>query len=202
MFVWRLLRALIPIGRGGGQKLRPGRRVPVQVVRVQDGDSLIVRPSRGRNPDEIRLRLYAIDAPEMDQQYGREAREYLGALVRGRDDLILEPVDTDRYGRLVGILSYRREGRRRSINRAMVEQGMARWYSSYGGEELGVDRAEQEARRRRRGIWSSGEQVAPWDHRRAQRERPGGPSRVRWLLAATALSVAIVLAMYLLRQAF
>ena len=174
----------------------------MRVTRVQDGDSLIVRPSSGCHQTEIRLRLYGIDAPEHDQQYGDEARDYLRSLLRGENDLEVEPKDTDRYGRLVGVLYFRREGRGRSVNRMMVEQGMARWYSRYGGQELGLERAEREARRHRRGIWSSGGQVAPWDHRREQRQRSEGPSRVRWLLAATVISVGIVVAMYLLRQAF
>ena len=168
---------------------------------MQDGDSLIVRRVSSGGEEEFRLRLYAIDAPESDQEFGQEARDYLARLVWGRADLILEPMDTDRYGRLVGVLYYRAAGRRRSVNRLMVEQGLARWYSRYGGRELGVDQAERDAQRRRRGIWSSGRQVAPWEHRRAQRQPAQGHSLLKVLLLATAVSVVIVVAFYILRQA-
>ena len=84
----------------------------------------------------------------------------------------------------------------------MVEEGFARWYSRYGGGELGLDQAEQNARRARRGIWSSSSQVAPWDHRR-ERRRPASARRSLFsaLFLATVISVAVVVAFYFLRQA-
>ena len=178
----------------------------VDVVSVQDGDSLVVRPRRSfwrprRSRRPITVRLYAIDAPETDQQRGAEAREYLRRLVTGRTDLDLQPVHTDRYGRQVAILYYRRRGRKQSVNRTMVEQGLARWYQTYGGQELGLDHAERQARRRKRGVWSSRRSVAPWDHRRKQRQaaarRRQRPGRLRWALLAAAIAAAIAAAVAL-----
>ncbi len=200
MFVWRLVwwivRAIFAPARRRQQGFHPGRPFPVEVSSVQDGDSLLVKGRDSR--DELRLRLYAIDAPELDQEYGREAREYLGRLVRRRTDLLLEPVDTDRYGRLVGVLYHRAAGRQHSVNRLMVEQGLARWYSQYGGGDLGLEHAEAEAQRRRRGLWANRRAVAPWDHRRQQRQRAGGGSLFRTLLLATTVSVLVLMALYLL----
>ena len=195
MFVLRVLGWLFG-GRSRARKLsqhrtRRGRSFPVRVVRVQDGDSLIVRASDARNDGEIPLRLYAIDAPEMDQEYGREARGYLGRLVRNRTDLILQPVDTDRYGRLVGVLFYMEAGPTQSVNRLMVEQGLARWYSRYGGHGLGLEQAERNARRRRRGIWAGGGTTAPWEHRRARRDAVARRGCLKWVLLA-AVIVALV----------
>ena len=191
----RLLRSLSGTGRpdgGRGQgQVRAGRPFQVRVVAVQDGDSLIVRPAQSRRNDEFRLRLYAIDAPEHDQQYGQEARDYLWRLVWNRTDLVLEAVDTDRYGRLVGILYYRAMDRRRSINRLMVEQGLAYWYSEYGGYGLGLEQAEENARRRRRGVWAGRRQVAPWEYRRAQREAAERSGCLKWLLAGVAAGVVV-----------
>ena len=178
-----------PLPRG----LRHGRPLDVRVVSVQDGDSLIVRLGRSRNAEEARVRLYAIDAPEHDQPYGNEARDYLRRLVRNREDLLLEPVDTDRYGRLVGVLYYRAAGRGRSINRLMVEQGMAWWYQQFGGHGLGLEQAERAAQRRRRGLWASGRRVAPWEHRRAQRQRERGAGWLKWVVLAAVIG-AVVLA--------
>ena len=170
----------------------------MDMLSVQDGDSLVVRRSGSRDRDGFRVRLYAIDAPESDQDFGREAGEYLRRLVRGRSDLVLEPIDTDRYGRLVGVLFYREVGRQHSVNRLMVEQGLAHWYRQYGGHGLGLERAEQEAQRRRRGLWAAGRPVAPWDHRRRQRERTSRHSLFRTLLLATVVSVVVLLALYVL----
>ena len=180
--------------------------VRVELIRVQDGDSLIVRPRRSfwhprRSRREITVRLYAIDAPESDQQHGAEAREYLRHLVAGRNDLDLEPIHTDRYGRQVAIIYRGGRGRKQSVNRLMVERGLARWYSSYGGRELGLEDAERSAKRRRRGVWSSRRAVAPWEHRRARREAAGRrrrrAGRLRWALLAAAVVAALAAAVAL-----
>ena len=166
----------------------------------------MVRPL-DRNSEALRVRLYGIDAPEHDQDFGREARERLSRLVRGGAEFTLEPKDTDRYGRLVGVLYFRSSGRSHSVNRILVEEGLARWYSQYGGRELGLEQAERNARRAR-GLWGAGRQVAPWDHRRAQRQRAArrsqaaeGRSLLKTLLLATAISVGVVVLFYVLRQA-
>ena len=199
--LWRLLAPASP--RSGATRNPQNRRppFPVRVVSVQDGDSLVVVPSGvSRRGSELRVRLYAIDAPEMDQEYGREARDYLSRLVRGKSDLLLEPVDTDRYGRLVGVLYYREVGRLDSVNRLIVRQGLGRWYSRYGGHGLGLKRAEEEARRGRRGIWDSTGRVAPWDHRRNQRKRAERARLAKLLLTATLISVVAIVAIHLLPQ--
>ena len=198
--LWRLLSLpfrLARPGRGGFRRDRPFR---VRVVSVQDGDSVQAVPVN-RDDRQIRVRLYGIDAPEHDQEFGREARDRLSSLVQGKGELMLEPRDTDRYGRLVGVLYFRSSDRQHSVNRVMVEEGLARWYSRYGGQEIGLEQAERDARRRRRGIWSSGRQIAPWDHRRSQRQASAGRSQFKVLLLATAVSVVIVVGFYLVRQA-
>ena len=211
MFVGRTLRRLLRLsfkpGRPRGRGFRGGHSFPVQVVSVQDGDSLIVRPL-DRNSEALRVRVYGIDAPEHDQDFGREATERLSRLVRRGAEFILEPKDTDRYGRLVGVLYFNSSGQSHSVNRILVEEGLARWYSQYGGRELGLEQAERNARRARRGLWGAGRQVAPWDHRRAQRQAAAGRSKegarlsqLKTLLLATAISVGVVVLFYVLRQA-
>ena len=178
--------------RGSNQLTpRPGRPVPVRVVRVQDGDSLVVSFPESGDSDHYRVRLYAIDAPEHDQRFGREAGHYLRRLVLKRDDLMLEAMNTDQYGRLVGVLYYRTMDRRRSVNRLMVQQGLAYWYRQFGGHGLGLEQAERDAQRLKRGVWASGREVAPWDHRRAQRARAEGAGCLRWLLLAAAIVIAV-----------
>lgn len=127
----------------------------------------------------------------MSQRYGPEARDYLWRLVWNRNDLILEALDTDRYGRLVGVLYYRAMDRRRSVNRLMVQQGLAYWYTSYGGYGLGLEQAQSDAQRRRRGVWASGGQVAPWEYRRDQRVKAQRASFLRRLLLAVMVGAAV-----------
>ena len=111
----------------------------VKIRRVVDGDTLEVQYGglfglMRRRP--FRVRLYAIDAPELAQPYGKEAREHLRALVR-RGGIRMELTATDRYGRRVALL-YRSRRRKESINLMMVRDGMAHWYQRYGGAGAGV----------------------------------------------------------------
>jgi endonuclease YncB( thermonuclease family) len=109
--------------------LPPGEiRGPAEVV---DGDSLLVSGDR--------VRLYAIDAPELDQPCrtggpcGQRARAHLAEIVAGRI-LLCEKRDTDRYGRDVAqcyIVEERSDGktaRGEDIGRAMVRDGQAMAY--------------------------------------------------------------------------
>lgn len=173
------------------------RKIKVRVTRVVDGDSLVVARRRWFNfilkPKPFAVRLYAVDAPELSQPYGAEAREGMRKMVRG--SLRLDVVNTDRYGRAVGVM-YRRN-RKKSLNHMMVAAGLAYSYQRYGKLD-GIDEAEARARKRRRGVWKSGQsQTRPWDHRRGVRARRGkrGRRRWKWLINPKTLFVLIVAAL-------
>lgn len=98
---------------------------------VADGDTLVIAGER--------VRLYGIDAPELDQPChdgapcGQRARAHLAGLVAGRT-VICEQRDTDRYGREVAqchLATHARDGkptRGEDIARAMVRDGQAMAY--------------------------------------------------------------------------
>ena len=174
-----------------GFKLRR-RKIKVRVTRVLDGDSLVVERRRWFNflvsPKSFAVRLYAIDAPEISQPYGAEAKERMRRMARG--SLRLDAVGNDRYGRVVGVM-YRRN-RKKSLNHMMVAAGLAYSYQRYGKLD-GIDEAEARARRRRLGVWKSGEpQTRPWDHRRDS--RGGRRKRRRWRLRLTVMLAALAAA--------
>lgn len=188
---------------------RKRRARRVQIQRVVDGDSLEVKYAGlfGFLHRPFAVRLYGIDAPELSQPYGPEARRELASLVR-RGGIRMETIATDRYGRCVGLIYRRRQGRRQSINRQMVQAGYAYWYRQYGGRQLGFPEAEAEAKSRRRGVWQGrqGSQQRPWDYRADQRRggrRRRGQGIRRWLFAALlviALAAAILAARWLSGQ--
>ena len=185
---------------------RKRRARRVQILRVVDGDSLEVQHAGlfkfRRRP--FAVRLYGIDAPELAQPYGDEARRELESLVR-RGGIRMEEIATDRYGRCVGLLYRRRKGRGQSINRDMVRSGMAYWYRQYGGRDLGFPDAEADAQSKRRGVWRErGGAQRPWDYRADQRRggqrRRGMRNTRRWLFAAllvVGLAAAILAARWL-----
>ena len=169
-----------------------------------DGDSLVVR-ERGMFTQPIRVRLYGIDAPEARQEFGLASHTALQHLLNRRGELLMEVFAYDRYARAVGLLYWSDNGRRNSINLAMVRQGFAYYLRHSRGEyalrALGFLAAEQDARRQRLGVWSeSQEQVRPWVYRAQQAEsrtRAYQGSRIGCL----ALVVGVVLVVALVVEA-
>lgn len=141
------------------------------VLRVQDGDSLLIR-RRGQTRNE-RLRLSAIDAPERGQPHGDASRAALAALIDG-EPIRVVPVKKDRYGRLVGRVGVNE----RDIGLAMLEGGHA-WYFRRYRRDLPVElrkpyeRAEARAREAGIGLWRDPAAQAPWRYRSGQRDQRG-----------------------------
>ena len=184
----------------------PRRRqtVSVEVRRIIDGDTVEVNQRSYRG--WLRVRLFGIDAPEIDQDGGWDSAYQLQELLDGDDDLMLETVAFDQYGRAIGILYWRRRGRRRSVNLGMVHSGHA-FASTYHRSRSTVQRmgfyaAERNARRHRRGVWANDPNpVRPWEHRRAaraqvpRRRRSSRRGCILWIVAI-ALVALILLAIF------
>ena len=136
-----------------------------EVVRVVDGDTLIVRKPDAaeallRSSRGVRLRLLGIDCPELErpdhpaEPWSAEATEFTERFVAGRPvRLEFDRRRIDRYNRY---LAYVFVGDR-MLNEALVEAGLAR-VSTFPGDSESIARrlrkAEQQAREARRGIWS------------------------------------------------
>ena len=133
------------------------------LVRVKDGDSLIAKV-QGVAMD---FRLAEIDAPELDQPYGRKAKSELMSLATGQQ-LVIRPIDTDGYGRTVAHIwngnTY--------LNAEMVGRGAAWFYSRYAPTER-LYYVEQAARDANRGLWALPlkDRVEPWVWRERKRAR-------------------------------
>lgn len=160
--------------------------IAVEVLEVFDGDGLRARVTRSNS--EVFLRFGFIDAPEMGQPGGVEARDFLLSLVGGREILINILVKSstmssfDRYRRLVCVpfLPSERPDRSllqhlgdrllgkpafRNVELEMVLNGWAWVLDRYGPDQAYFD-ALDEARRQRRGIWAYENNVDPWIFKR------------------------------------
>jgi endonuclease YncB( thermonuclease family) len=127
-----------------------------RVVRVADGDTLDVLVYRR----PVRVRLAQIDAPEMRQAFGRQARQTLVSLTFRQNVTVIEG-GHDRYGRIVGTVYVGRV----NVNRELVRRGMA-WASRYHFGDPALIRIEAEARRQKRGLWANPYPAPPWNFRK------------------------------------
>lgn len=136
-----------------------------RVKRVADGDSIELWQA-GRT---IKIRLYGIDAPELNQDHGPETRDWLASRLLGKNARI-ETMDTDQYGRVVALV-FVDEG---LINQALVASGQAWVYKRYCAIDLcgQMQKDQTEARQKKLGLWGQeNTPVPPWQWRRANPSR-------------------------------
>lgn len=131
-----------------------------RVSYVVDGDSIWVRPDGGGA--RVKLRLEGIDAPEICQRYGPEARTALQALVLGQHVRVTVQA-RDRYGRAIARVT--RLDDQLDVAQSMVLQGWA-WNETYRWHRGHYGPQEAAARDAGRGLFAEPRPEAPQDFRR------------------------------------
>jgi len=188
--------------------------IKAPVLKVFDGDGFLARIRTSEfsgNPAdnsefEATVRFGFIDAPELEQPGGVEAKEFLSSLIGGRwvDLVVLTKMDTgrsvDRYGRIVCVpfmkeeyvgSQFRTRANRmhhvetfseplilsRNIELEMVLNGWAWVLDRYGPDERYLEALEH-ARRKRRGIWAHDDNVHPWEFKKGKHRQQRKPQLV------------------------
>jgi len=136
------------------------------VVGVEDGDTLTVR----RNKARFTMNVAAVDAPELDQPYGQEAKRMAAALVKNQV-VTIRVYGTEHKGRLTGEVWFKDK---RNLARELVKAGLA-WVKPGAVVAAELTQLEVNAKEVRRGIWANEEPVAPWDWRAGRRAVVVGP---------------------------
>jgi len=77
-----------------------------KVVSIHDGDTITVLSGK----EQIKVRLYGIDAPEKKQDYGQRSKQFLASLIAGQV-IEVEPKGKDRYKRTLGIIYHKDDHR-------------------------------------------------------------------------------------------
>lgn len=126
-----------------------------RVIRVMDGDTVEILD--GGNQTH-RIRLYGVDAPEKAQDFGQVSKQFTAGIAAGRQ-VTVEVIDTDRYGRSVGVV---RVGSV-ILNSELVRTGHAWVYTQYCKKDFCQQwkQLENNARTGRHGLWAQ-QAVAPW----------------------------------------
>lgn len=127
------------------------------VVAVADGDTITVESDGARR----RIRLYGIDAPELKQPFGPDARLLLAAVLTG-ETVRVEYETLDRYRRLVGRVYWQDA----YLNARLVAAGYAWHYVAYAKKAKDLADAEAAARAARVGLWSQSNPTPPWQYRK------------------------------------
>lgn len=147
MTVLSLWLAAVPVGSLTGQ-----------VVAVHAGDTLTVQSG----PSLYKVRLSDVDAPEMGQVFGKQARQFteemtLGHQVRVNVSMI------DMHGRRIGEVIVE-DGW--VLNEELVHAGFAWYYRVHPIKNERLQRLEQYAFSKKLGLWVEQEPLPPWEFRR------------------------------------
>lgn len=126
-------------------------------VTVIDGDNIDVMIGSA----VVRVRLFGIDAPELEQAFGQQARASLSGAILGKDVVVEIPSS---YNGELGLVSYNGK----DINGGLVRIGLA-WCDRSNGT---YSQLQEEARYAKRGLWSNPNPIPPWDFRAGVRSTP------------------------------
>ena len=150
-----------------------------EVTRVADGDTITVR---NRDGAIEKIRLLAIDSPELNQAGGQQAKAWLTHQLLNKSVKIVVN-NTDRYKRQVAKVLLPVEGCMQrlcegevDVNLKAIQAGHAWWYRNFARSQSSEDRvlyeaAENKARSSRTGLWQQASPQAPWQWRTDQRNQ-------------------------------
>ena len=125
---------------------------PLENIQVVDGDTIRAE-AKGK---EIKIRLVEIDAPEMNQPFGVQSKNFLNRLLY-KKDVILISQGEDRYGRTLGEIYANGE----SANTLMIKSGFAWVYDRYV-KDSSLYNYQDQAKAENLGLWRAKDPIAPW----------------------------------------
>ena len=125
-------------------------------IGVTDGDTFTCLDTAGK---QQKVKVSEIDAPELGQPYGRDARDTLAEFIFGKS-LAVVPIRSTSDGLVVCKVSVNGK----DIGREMVVAGAA-WTEPTSESPLLKD--QQDAKEARRGLWSEVSPTPPWEFRKA-----------------------------------
>ena len=129
------------------------------VLKVIDGDTIYIKSNNGRK----KVRLRHIDAPEIRQSYGKEAKIFLDKQIDGKK-IIVNSDYKDRYGRDIGDIFVYNNDEAIYINAKLIKSGHAWVYKSYRKNTYLMN-LENFARENMLGLWKDKSAIEPWEFR-------------------------------------
>ncbi|MDR0831197.1 MAG: thermonuclease family protein [Prevotellaceae bacterium] len=140
-------------------QIKKGVKCAVRVVGITDGDTF-----KGLTADnqQVKCRIFGIDAPEKNQAFGQKSKQYLSELIFGKTVTI--KIQGKSWDRAV-VWAYTKEGK--DISAEMLRAGMAWHYKKYS-DDAEYAKLENQARRQKVGLWADKNAVAPWIFRKKQ----------------------------------
>lgn len=136
-----------------------------QIIGISDGDTLILADASRASQT---IRLLAIDAPELAQDFGQQARTALSAQVANQQATADCRTLDQRLHKLCVVSVAGRD-----VGLEQIRSGMAWWNKEHNAQQSAKERADYAqaefmAKIHRYGLWNSKNPTPPWDWRRGR----------------------------------
>jgi len=134
-----------------------------KVIKIKDGDTVVVLLA---DNTQKTLRLAEIDCPENGQAFGSNARQFTAGQVFGKT-VVFYTIGKDRYGRSVAGVFYDGD---KYLSREIVKAGFGWWYFK-ASKNTELQKLQDEAMKKRLGLWSDKKAIAPWEFRKNKKNK-------------------------------
>ena len=142
-----------------------GDTVVGRCVGVHDGDSMTLLIDTPAGPRQSKIRLDAIDAPELGQPFSNSSKQQLAGMVFEKECSV-ESLGPDKYGRTIGRVTVGGK----DVNALMLEAGMAWHFDKYDDRQSMAARQEA-ARKAGAGLWADPHPISPGEWRKMSKEQ-------------------------------
>lgn len=143
-------------------------KIKYKVIKVSDGDTISVKRLKNGvlDGDLIKVRLYGVDAPEKNQDFGYESKKALMNYVADKT-IEIDIKSKDRYGRSVGILYVGG----RNINEELLRDGYVWYYEQYDKNNERSRLLQENAMKNKLGLFSKKGYIEPWKFRKEKKKK-------------------------------
>ena len=143
------------------EEMTPPQETQGKIIKVYDGDTITILSNNNEN---IRIRLFGLDAPESNQSFGNISTQNLQNLCPVDSIANIKIKDKDKYGRIVGIVFCGKV----NVNANQVKNGFAWAYAEYSYRYIPL---EMLARIQKKGLWIEPNPIKPSDFRKRQKRQ-------------------------------
>lgn len=130
-----------------------------KVISVIDGNTIEFQTA---DNEVFKFVLSGIDAPELNQEFGQEAKKFLEKLVAG-EEAVITIEGKDRLGNRVGTLKY---GKDKDPRAELLEKGLA--WTAEKNPKPEFEILKEAAKSHEKGLWEQPNPTPPWTFRRQQ----------------------------------
>ncbi len=128
-------------------------------IRISDGDSIAILVHN----KVVEIELDGIDCPEISQDFGKEAKDFTSSKIF-KKKVTVHIKSYDSIGRVVGRVLVDDK----DLSLELIKEGLA-WYDKQYGSDKVLKKEQKKAKKRKKGLWSEPNPVAPWVYRKTQK---------------------------------